>query len=480
MADTKKPTAANIISSLGVKGAIASIPQGVDPAAYAQFVPMLDADGKLSVDFIPSSVVEKVVRPITNVVIVDPNTEVDDDNRSGSAVAPFKNLHEAAANVGFDGSKHCAILLMPGKYSGNDNAYMEFKQATAGTVVIIGIGDVELATSILNIYGQAVSGGKVYLQNVSTNNSIQVYYSSSVMCLGRTYVGGKLLVGQITLKLSSESRIASTDARTVQYLSELSYIGNTSAVPGVTAKDALDRLDARKIRIAKLVLGESGIDVGGSSYEDLSATSDSGTDIYDLRKHDQAVVGGVRKLQDSLKNLVSETVTAKKIVADEIQVNSLKMNALTLGGYKLGIDAYGYLVILDGDSAITPPKGVILIEDTGSSGNGEIYAISVSNGRLNVGIDAGESSSPEVLQALTVVDARTGEEYEVTMVNGRLEIVGTIGSDSTPDNAPRLWAIDEGTGKYHQVVAVTADGRTTLKVVQDGISDVELAAIQKT
>lgn len=475
--DAKKPTAANIISSLGVKGAISGIPSGADASKYANFVPMLDADGKLSVDFIPLSAVEQVVRPISNVAIVDPNTEVEEDNRKGSTVAPFKTLHEAAAKVGFDSTGRCAILLMPGRYSGNENAYMDFR-GLGKFVAIIGIGACEISSSNLNIYG--VTGGQVFIQDVSSNNNVEVFYSSGVTCLGKTYIGGTLYVGQITLKLSSEARVASTNAKAIQYLSDDAHIGNTSNVPGATVKHALNRLHSRKIRVMKVSVGSSGLD--GSSFEDIIAGSDSGADVYDLRKHDEVFVKGLNKFVDATKNLVAESVTAKKIVADEIQVNSLKMNALTLGGYKLGIDTYGYLVILDGDADIKPPQGVILIEDTGSSGYGEVYALTVSNGRLYLSNDPDESSSQEILQSFTVTDSRTGEEYVVTLVDGRLEIDGTSGSGDSEatTRAPKLWAIDEGTGKYHQVKAITLDGETTLIVDQTGVSDVQLQIIQST
>lgn len=476
MVDKKQPTAANILSSLGVKGAISGLPAGADASKYENFVPMLDKNGKLSVDFIPSSAVEQVVKPISNVAIVDPSTTVEDGNRTGSAVAPFKTLHEAAQKVGFDSAGRCAVILMPGKYSGNENAYMDFR-GLGKFVAIIGIGTCEISSGAFNIYGLA--GGKVFLQDISTNNNIQVYYSSEVYCLGRTYVGGTLSVGEITLKLSPEARVVSTDARAVQYLSDTDHIGNASNVPGETVSKALNRLHSRKIRIAKASAGDSGIDIGSSSYEDVSAESDGSLDVFDLREHDKELIKGINNLSKGMKNLVSETITAGRIVADEIQVKSLKMNALTLGGYKLGIDTYGYLVILDGGSDITPPSGVILIEDTGSSGNGEIYALSVSNGRLYIGEDTGSSSSQEILRQFTITDSRTGEEYVVTCANGRLEIEGVLGSgDSTPSYAPRLYAIDEETGKYHLVTAVTANGKTTLVVNQDGISDVQLAAIQ--
>lgn len=481
MAEIKKPTAANIISSLGVKGAIAGIPAGEDAADYAQFIPVLGKDGKLSADFIPSSAVEKVVRSISNVAVVDPNTEVEEANRSGSPVAPFKSLHEAAQKVTFDSSKRCAVLLMPGKYSGDDNSYMEFDGVDSGTIAIIGIGDVELSASVLNIYGSAVSGGRVYLQNITTNNSIKVLYVGSVVCFGRTYIGKELLIGQVELQLSSEARIASTDTQTIHYLSELSYIGNTSTVPGTTAKDALDRLNARRVRISKVSLVNSRLEIESSSFEDVTAESSSGVDIYDLRQRDRVMIQGINELRDGLRNINAETVKAQRIIAEEIQVGDLKMNALTLGGFKLSVDAFGYLVVLDGDADVTPPKGVILIEDTGSSGGGAVYALSVSNGRLYIGDDIGNSSDSEVLREFSVMDVRTGEEYVVTCVDGRLEIVGVVESGgSAATYAPHLYAINEDTGKYHKVVAVTDGGKTTLKVVQDGISEVQFETMQTT
>jgi hypothetical protein len=274
-------------------------------------------------------------------------------------VAPFKSLYEAAQKVVFDSSKRCAILLMPGKYSGNDNSYMQFGAPDSstipesGTIAIIGIGDVEISASNLNIYGKAVSGGRIYIQNITTDNSITVVGAGSVICLGRTYIGN-LLIGQVELQLSSEARIASTDTATIRYLSELSYIGNKSTVPGVTAKDAIDRLNARKVRIAKVSLGDSGLEIESSSFDDVTAESSDGVDVYDLQQRDKVLVQGINQLRDRLRNIDAETVKANQIIAEEIQVSDLKINALTIGGFKLGIDVFGYLVVVDRDADITP------------------------------------------------------------------------------------------------------------------------------
>lgn len=484
-ADTRRPTAANIISSLGVKGAIPGIPSGEDASAYANFIPVLDENGKLSVDFIPSSAVEKVVKPIYNVAIVDLSTTVTE--RTGSAIAPFKSIHEAAekfglqdTNLNVDSSGRCAIVLMPGIYKGNNNSRAEFS-VSPSEVFLIGIGKCVLDVTTFTVTG--VNNANIFLQNLSTSSNITVRNAASVVCLGHVYVGAWLNVGSAALKLSDESRITSTDATNLSYLSEAAYVGNTSGVRGKTVSDALDRLGKRKIRVAKVKYESSRFDLESSSYSDISADSSGSCDIYDLRARDRVFIEGINDVIDKTKNIVAETVTATRIMADEVRAKTLRIDSLALGGYNLGIDTYGYLVVLDGDSEITPPKGVILIKDTGSSGNGDIYAISVANGRLYIddGADSSSSSSQEVLQRFTLTDARTGEEYVVTMVNGRLVVdsAADIGA-SAVDYAPRLYALDEDTGKYHQIVAVTANGKTTLKVVQTGISDVQLEAILST
>ena len=98
------------------------------------------------------------------------------------------------------------------------------------------------------------------------------------------------------------------------------------------------------------------------------------------------------------------------------------MDALALGGYKLTIDTYGYLVVADGSQPLPPPPdSVVLIRDTGSSGEGAIYLLGVANGRLFIDPYDDGSSSP-VENVLNVYDPDTGYEYAVSVDNGRVVI----------------------------------------------------------
>lgn len=473
---SKNPTAANIISSLGVKGAVSGISSGGNAKDYAGFIPVLDDNGQLSVDFIPSTAVEQVVKPIYNVVVVDPNSQAT--VRTGSVVAPFKTIYEASdkfgrdgSGIGVDDSKRCAIILMPGIYKGNNNSRAQF-HVSPSQVFFIGLGECKLDATMFTVAG--VANASVFFQNIVTSNNITVQGATMVTCLGRTYIGGNLNVGTGAVKLSDESRVTSTDATNVTYLSEASHIGNTSSVKGGTVENALDRLDARKLRLSKIKYGSSGFSIGSST--DVSASSFGSFDGYDLRERDKTLVDGLNDIIEKNKNLVAATVTAGKIKAQVVETTELKMSALTLGGYKLSIDYQGYLVVLDGDSPITPPKGVILIEDTGSSMSGEVYAITAVNGRLFIGdadaeYSSSSSSSDEILQAFTVIDAITGYEYTVRVDNGRMVIEATGSVVESDEYAPKLYAIDETTNKYHQIVAVTnaESGKVTLKVKQNGI-----------
>ena len=49
MSNGQTPTAANIISSLGIKGAIGKIPEGAEGSSFSGFVPYLNKDGKKKV-----------------------------------------------------------------------------------------------------------------------------------------------------------------------------------------------------------------------------------------------------------------------------------------------------------------------------------------------------------------------------------------------------------------------------------------------
>ena len=484
--DANKPTAANIISSLAIKGAISAIPNGVDQTACAGFVPVLDASGQLNAEFIPESAFTRKIRPLSSLTIVDPNTQTATDEQTGSVVAPYADLHTAAANASYDEYGRCALLLMPGTYEGNVNATLAFKVGVK-EVYIIGLGACYFTVSKLNI--GSVAGDDVYLQDIRIDSTIQVFDARSVTCLGRTYVGGEMLVGQTTpLRLSSESLITSTDSQVVSYLSEASRIGNTSEAKGSTVDEALTRLSRRRIRIGNITAGDSGFDFAESSYTDLTVDSSDDFDFYDFRKRDKVFVDGINRLVKLNKNIVAETVKAGEITADLVTTKKLKMDALVLGGYKLTIDTYGYLIVAPGDEEIVPPNGVILMEDTGSDSAyaGTLYIIGVKNGRLyiaNANEDSGSSSpsTSDAVREFKVKDSKTDVEYIVRAENGRLTIEGSWSSGADYESSiRRLYAYCNDTGLCYEVVAVANDdnGRVGLNVEQEGLDPKSISISQ--
>lgn len=437
--DTKKsPTAANIISSLAIKGAIVSIPTGESGSKYAGFVPALDANGKLNAKFIPSEAAQISIPPLSNVAYVDPCTDVEEyaaDGetrlRVGSVVAPFKSIEEAAANFvptsDAAAGKYVAFMLAPGKY---EDVEMRFPAGNAPlSVYIIGLGECIFASNITTfaVYGMSstVSGRKpiVFLQNVYMSGTISVSSGSDAVVLGKSYIHELSIGSGSKLSLASESRVDSTDAGTVSYLSEDSRIGNTSGVKGATVGAAVGRLGRRRVRIANVTADSSGFKIGSSSYTDVSEASSSGASFgyFDLRERDRLFVEGINRLfkRGVFDAVTANSVTAKNVVADVVKTKELRMDALALGGYRIEIDAYGYLVVSDGSATPPrPPDSVVLLRDTE---DGALYLLGVSNGRMYI-TGADESSSGEPVDVMTVYDPDSGNEYAVSMEDGRLVI----------------------------------------------------------
>lgn len=434
MASQMSPTAANIISSLGIKGATVS-------DALAGYVPILGPDGKLSANFIPANAAQDALPALSNVAYVDPYTEVEDGLRKGSAVAPFKSISEAASN--FEPTEYAsraayiAFVLAPGDYGDSLVAF-------GGTVrpldvYIIGLGRCRLSSN-MTISGMASSESSagrsqsVILQNIVANGMVGVAGNPIVTCLGDTYVG-TLTLGNTEstageLRLGSEARVSSTNAAVVSYLSEDDRIGNTSSVPGKTVKDAVSRIGKRKIRIAKITQGIAGFDIA-SSCSDVTAESSGSTDIYDLSKRDRLFAECVNSILENGKfeNIRAGTVAATNVTADSISVKTLRMDALSLGGYRLEIDTYGYLVVADGSAPTpAPPDSVVMLRDVST---GASYILVVSKGRLYLrdaeGSDSSSSDSSSSDQyVLYVYDPDAGKEYALYVDNGRLMIEGAV------------------------------------------------------
>lgn len=444
------PTAANIISSLGIKGVTGKIPSGAEGSSFSGFIPVLNENGKIDLSFIPPGAAAVSVTRFYNVAIVDPMAEDDGSPRTGSVIAPYITISEAAASFTPDEdhayASSCAILLMPGKY---DDESIVFS-ASPKDALIIGIGECMLGSSPFSISGL---NGSLALHNIVSNGTIRVEGATEIQCLGKCYIKNLYASGSI-LKISADSSVESTDITNIAYIANASRVGytydNQTGATETTVKDALDRMDGRRIRVANITADSSGFDIGDSSYVDVAPQKINGREIYDLTAFGRTLVDGINQLVNIGKNPTFDTVTANKVIAESIETKTLKMDSLTLGSYRFGIDRYGYLIVADIDEPITPPEGVIFLEDTGDSQGGKIYVLGVYNGRMYID-DADDSSSEhKSMQAVHITDATTGAEYDITMVNGRLKISG-----SGPGPESSVFVVDETTGLYHKVVAVT-------------------------
>ena len=442
------PTAANIISSLGIKGAT------VDEKLPG-FVPVLNANGMLDAKFIPPASIGIAVPPLTNVAFVDPNTSVSE--RTGSIAAPFLNITEAVSNFA---ERSCvAIMLCPGSYPDSDILF----RGSPSSVFLIGLGECRFMANQVVMYGLATIS-RVFLQNIVTDTTIRIPGDRSVFCFGNTSIGVLNVGSGGSVSLSAESRVFSTDAGSVSYLSEASNVGNTSTVAGATVEDALTRLNGRKIRVANITVGSSGFIIG-SSYTDIDADSSGQFDIYDLSERERSLAAGVNKFTEHKDDIVVKTVTADTITADIVNARDFNTESIVLGGYRLAIDEYGYLVVLDGsDDPPHPPEGVILLQDTV---DGTYYVLRISSGRLYIAnAEVGSSSSP-VYTEIHITDPDTGIEYELRVVNGRLVLSGVGSGSESWGRLPTIYAVDEATGLYHRVTVVAGDGSSEYVVGLD-------------
>lgn len=450
MSNGLNPTAANIISSLGIKGAIGKIPEGAEGASFSGFVPFLNKDGKIDLTFIPPGAAAMSVKMFHNVAVVDPGTT--EDIRTGSAIAPFKTLSEAAERMvedeGYGYAVSCALLLMPGKY---DDSMVEFS-ASPMNVFIVCVGECHFSRSTVAITGMR-NGGSLTLRNILTDGNITVTNCSSVTCIGTTRITGDLtLADGASLRLSSESFVASTNAVSIAYITDSSRVGNTSGVEGATVGQALDTLGNRKIRVADLTADSDGFDYDEDRFVEIPAVKIGDREIYDLRGRDRVIVDGINSLVLMWKNPTVGTLTADTVKAKSIEADSIKVNAITFGGYKLAIDSYGYMVVVDEGTPVSPVSGVILIKD---SVNGNVYVVGIANGRMYVSLDDESSEMQDVVNQVTVSDPITGMEYGVTMRNGRLYLSRSESSGGVQENMRSgLYAMDESSGKMYRVVAV--------------------------
>lgn len=427
MAETLNATAANIISSLGIKGATVR-------ENLAGFVPVLDENGKINAKLIPSDYADIAATPLSNVVYVDPYTSVSEygedgtRRRTGSCIAPFKSISEAVRN--FEPNKDAknglcfALVLSPGTYLDTSVSFADSKSGFSPKIVILaGTGVCTFGATAFSFSGLDSSGlqnPSVVLQNVRIS-TVNVQYGADVVVAGRSSLanltfadgwGGKL-------SMSSESRVDSTNAASVEYLSDAYMVGYSGVSAGKTAGDALDSLGRRRIRLASVTAGSDGFEVG-SSFDDVAAESSGDGEFYDLSERDRMLVEGINRLVSKGKDIVADSVTASDVYADSIRTSELRMDYLSLGGYRLSIDAYGYLVINDSSSTTpVPPDNLVLLRDTV---DGTLYVLGVASGRMYLAEASEGDESSEPVEKLEVYDPETKTSYVVTVEDGRLTI----------------------------------------------------------
>lgn len=447
MANAMKPTYANIISSLGIRGATVS-------ENLPGYIPVLDETGRLNANFIPVNAEQVAIPSISDVAYVDPYTTVGFDTegndidtghtiRKGSISAPFKSLAEAATYFSPTASaiagKYMAFMLAPGKY---DDAQMYFPSSRMPlSVYILGLGECRFSTSlIIQNMASAVSGRNpaVFIQSIYTESSASVSVSAvaNVTVIGKSYISTLNASSGSSLLLASDSRVDSTNISSISYISEARRVGyvrrgdSGASFPEGTVAKELDRLRRRRVRIVNVSMGSTGLVVGSSSYADIMAGSSSGADVFDMRAHDRILINGLNTLFSRGKDIVADTVNAGTIVADNIQATNLRMDALSLGGYKLAIDTYGYLVVLDGSGTtpIRPPDTVFLIRD---SVTGELWTLGISNGRLYIvgyegsSYSSDSSSSSGIHDSIQLHDTGNSHDYIVTVSDGEIYLTQT-------------------------------------------------------
>lgn len=421
------PTAANIISSLGIKGAVDKIPSGASGSSFGGYIPVLNADGKVDLSFIPPGAATVSVERFYNVAIVDPGASDDGTPRTGSVIAPFLNIHDAAASfetdAGNDYALKCAILLMPGQYYDDDIRF----SASPVNALILGIGECVLKASTIAVTG--LDGSMVVFSNILAAHQITVSGASQISCFGNTYIG-TLMTGGASLKLSADSRVDSTDAVDISYLSDASRVGNTSTVPGATVKSALDRLGGRNIRVLNFTAGDSAFEIGSSSCIDIPPRFIDGHEIYDITGHDRILIDGINKLVRAGVSPEFNTITARKVISDVVETRRLNADVVSMGGVFLTVDTYGYLVVNDTDSdssSSEPPQGVVFLRDVVTE---DVYVLGVESGRMYLDNTAG-AASQRAVRSVPVTDDSTGDRYSIFMEDGRL-ILSEDGSGSGP------------------------------------------------
>lgn len=407
------PTAANIIASLGVKGATVGETTGPE---YQGYVPVLDENGKLSAELVPADTALAAIPPLSSVVYVDPRTTVDADSQKGSVLAPFSSLAAAAQRFApTDSAKtsgHLAFVLATGKY---DDAEITFRDDFRPTCVsFVGTGKCTLAAGTFKINGLGASP-KVVFRNVETSavagTSVYVDAVAEIFVTGDSYISSLTARDGSTLKLTSDARVGNVADWNATYLSDASRV---SYKEDSTVESAIDSLDSRKVVVSDVKFDSSAKKFTSSATKEISESGNA----YDLSAHDKVFVEGINALFESSRDLDVDTLKADTITVDTANIGTLNITALKLGGYKITIDTYGYLVVLDAsEESVQPPEKVVMLYD---SADQSYWTLGVENGGRLYVTKSDEGGASEAADSLTVYEDDT--KYSLSMNNRRLSI----------------------------------------------------------
>ena len=340
---------ANILSSLGIKGATES-----GGKKFYGYVPTIGSDGTLDISLIPTDDLERTlsVPPLSEVCFVDPKTS--SLSGDGSIAQPYATLGEAA------GSGADTIVLASGEYSETSVAFSQPDSSSGpfrSSVTIIALGECTFTASMVSFSGLRGSGCSITFQDITFNNGVRVPRNTTVTLLGKTRItrleessansDDAAEEPSLSLVLSPESFVSVSRPASISYLAASSRIANTSTVEGSTEEDALNRLNARKIRAARFKI-DGGV-VALDELQDIGAEASDEYDLYDLSALERSLVNIANSVYyKSGDNIVvgdiaasGDIMSVKSIAAPEV----VATESLLLSDVPLAVDENGYLIV---------------------------------------------------------------------------------------------------------------------------------------
>lgn len=346
MANAYSPTAANVLSSLGVNGA--SIEGGTAKSGY---VPILDASGKLDISTLPMDLISARIEvpALDNAIYVDAKAGQSGVPYvpTGSIVAPFASLREAAA-TGASG-----FVLVSGSDYAIDSVTMNTEDAV-----------IKLSSTGSSSYGSLAfygyrPGSCFILENISVGElSFRASCSCRVILTGHCTIRkikgetadpsdpmSEKYLSEVVIGPSAEVIDIDSSVNYVSYWTTSDRLTNSSSVVGKTVSDATDRLGQRHIRTAVFTADASGIHASGT--QDVTAAEEDGYDCHDITESSKSLAAAANatfyKRNDSPKfsntvvaDLAAEVaVSAPEISAESFYVNDVRMTVtdgfLTIG-----------------------------------------------------------------------------------------------------------------------------------------------------